>query len=465
MSEARSTKGERMSVTQRLCQKIDAVSFDSLPATVVDTARGAVMDGVANMLAGSQEPLASTLLSHLSRFPAAPGATVVGHSLRLDPFQAAFANGTFCHSMDFELMWYPPNHPTSPTLAAILALSELREVSGRDAIAALVAGFEIQGQLNQAIVDTGVRWPGGLHPPGLLGPFGAAVASTKLVELSVHQTQNALGIAASRAGGLMANTGTMTKSSHCGHSARVGLESALLAEVGYTASDDIFEATHGFNDVYFGGRLDLEPVVEAFGAPFRMVDPGMSVKKYPAQYPTHWSIDAALRIRSTGEFDPADIAQVTVEVGADNESARVERPTTGLAGKFSVSYTVAAALLDGVIDIDTFRDERLHSPDMQRTLEKVVIIKNPAVRAMDFAEAWSRVTVTLTDGSQHTARVDRPLGIWDNPLPWDLWVEKYQRCATRAVDADRAKEILARIERLEELSDLGRELTPLLSTQ
>lgn len=452
-----------MGITERLCRKIDAVSFDSLPPEAVSVARGAVMDGVANMLAGSREPLATVLLKHLSRFPGDSTATVVGHDLRVDPFQAAFANGIFCHSMDFELMWYPPTHPTAPTLAAILALSELREVSGKDALAALVAGFEIQGQLNQAIADTGTRWPNGLHPPGLLGPFGSAVTSARLLGLDVQQIQNALGIAASRSGGLMANTGTMTKASHSGHSARAGLESALLAEVGYTGSEAVLEATHGFNEVYFAGRMDLESLVDSFGAPYRMVDPGVIVKKHPSQFPTHWSIDAALQIRSAADFAPDDIAQVTVEVGADNESARVERPTTGLAGKFSISYTVAAALLDGAIDIDTFRDERLHSPDMRDTLEKISIVRNPAVRAMDFAEAWSRVTVTLVNGEEYEARVDRPLGIWDNPLPWDRWVEKYHRCAVLAVSAGRAKEILERIEGLEEVSDVGRELVSLLA--
>ena len=452
-----------MKVTEQLCQKIDDISFESLPPDVIDVARGAVMDGIANMLAGSREPLATVLLKHLARFPGDPVATVVGHDLRVDPFQAAFANGIFCHSMDFELMWYPPTHPTGPTLGAILALSELRPVTGKDALAALVAGFEIQGQLNWAIFKSGTRWPNGLHPPGLLGPFGAAVTSAKLLGLDVQGTRNAMGIAASRAGSLMANTGTMTKSSHTGHSARVGLESALLAEVGFTGSDEILEATHGFNEVYFDGGMNLEAMVSSFGAPYRMVDPGVIVKKYPSQYPTHWSIDAALKIRSDADFHPHDIARVTVEVGEDNESARVERPTTGLAGKFSISFTVAAALLDGAISIDTFRDERLHSSDMQETLEKIEIVRHSSVRAMDFAQAWSRVTVVLRDGSERTARVDRPLGIWDNPLPWDRWVEKYQHCATRAVSARRADEILELVEAFEDVSDVGKEFVPLLS--
>jgi 2-methylcitrate dehydratase PrpD len=452
-----------MGTTEQLCQKIsETVRYEALPPAVVDVARGAIMDGTANMLAGSREPLAGVLLNHLSRFSTSSAATIVGHELRTDPFSAAFANGIFCHSMDFELMWYPPTHPTGPTLAAILALSEIRPVSGRQAVAALVGGFEIQGQLNQAIIDSGVTWPNGLHPPGFLGPFGATLTTAILLALTPAQTQIALGMVASRVGSLMGNTGTMTKSSHSGHAARMGLECALMAEVGYTASDNILEGVHGFNETYFDGRLDLDAMVAAFGEPYRMVEPGVIVKKYPSQYPTHWSIDAALEIRSQGDVKPGDIAEVVVEVGADNESARVERPTTGLGGKFSVSYTVAAALLDGAIEIDTFRDERHQARDMQEMLERIRIVRIPDLRAMDFAEAWSRVTVTLVDGSQKTARVDRPLGIWDNPLPWDRWVEKYQACAARAVTEDKASVILDQIEHLESVDDVGTQFVPLL---
>jgi aconitate decarboxylase len=451
--------------TDELCRKIQAVTYESLPSEAVLAARGAMMDGIANMLAGSQEPLADVLMAHLSRFPGDSSATVVGHAFRTDPFQAAFANGIFCHSMDFELMWYPPTHPTGPTLAAILAISELRPVSGPAAIAALVAGFEIQGQLNRAIADSGIQWPNGLHPPGLLGPFGAAVTTAKLLGLSEKQTANALGIAASRCGSLMANTGTMTKSTHSGHSARSGMESALLAEVGYTGSTGVFEDLYGFNHVYFRNGIDLSSMTEGFGAPYRMVDPGVVVKKYPSQYPTHWSIDAILDIRRRHDFAPDQVDRITVEVGADNESARVERPATGLAGKFSISYTVCAALLDAKIDIDTFRDERLLADDMQETLPKVEIVRNPSVRAMDFAQAWSEVTVRLRDGTEYRSRVDRPLGIWDNPLPWNLWVQKYDQCARRAVDDDTRKEILRVIEHLDAVTDLGSELVPLLAAR
>ncbi len=68
----------------------------------------------------------------------------------------------------------------------------------------------------------------------------------------------AYGIAGSRCGSLSANTGSMTKSSHSGHAARMGLEAAVLAGRGFTAFDDIFGAG-GFFDLFYGpGTYDME---------------------------------------------------------------------------------------------------------------------------------------------------------------------------------------------------------------
>lgn len=450
-----------MSDTRAIATVITDLDYADLPQDVIEAARRAVLDGLANMLAGSTQPLAGPLLAHVGEWSTG-SSTIAGHRLTADPFTAAFANGVFCHCLDFEVMWVPPTHPTSPTLPAILAVAETRPpISGRDLIAALVAGFELQSHLSRCIVETGRQWPHGYHPPGLVGPFGAAAATGRLLGLDAAGMEQAFGIAASRAGSLMANTGTMTKSSHCGHSARMGLESALLVTKGYTSSNGIFEIRNGFSDAFFDEALDVSSIAPAFGRPFRMIDPGLAMKKYPSQYPTHWSIDAALAVRAQEGLDVSRITEVDVRLGADNESAVTTRPATGLAGKFSITYTVAAALLDGRVDIDTFTDERHAAEDLQNLIPRIGITLDPTIRAMDFSSAWSEVTVRTDDGKAFSARIDRPLGIWDNPLPWEGWVSKYRSCAVRAIPGPQAEELLSLVTRLEELDDVA-VLMPLL---
>lgn len=445
-----------MGITEDLAQRIVATSYESLPEKVIQVSREIVLDGVSNMLAGSQEPLGPIMAGYVASLGGSPQASVVGRDFKTHPVLAAFANGTFCHSMDFELMWYPPTHPTGAVLPALLALAEQRGFSGQDVVLALALGFEVQGRLNLTIASSRGQHPAvSIHPPGNVGMLGNAAACAKLLGLDVWKTRMALGIAASRIGGITANTGTMTKSTHSGNAARMGLESALLAELGYTGSEDVLEARHGYNDTFYFNKLDLAQLLHGFGNPYRMVEPGLAVKKYPAQYPTHWSIDAALELKWLHNLEPADIQQVEVEVGADNESAQRMRPKTGLDGKFSIAYTVSAALLDGKVVIDTFRDERRFAPDMEEMLGRIRIKKNPEVRAMDFQMAWARVTVTTKSGQQYAARVDRPLGIWDNPLPWEGRLAKYRDCAQRVLAEQEARQVVSLIEGFEQMKCVG----------
>lgn len=443
-----------MGATQELARLIvEDVDEATLTDDVVQVGREIVLDGVANMLAGSQEPLGEIVRQYAGQFSDSGPSTVAGTSIQTNPMQAAFMNGVFCHSLDFELMWYPPTHPTSPTLPAILALAEARGRSGRDVLVAIAVGFEVQGRIRHAIVESGIGPTVGIHPPGSVGPLGAAAACSKLLGLDVAATRMALGIAGSRVGGLGANIGSMTKSTHSGNAARMGVESALLAELGFTANDDILEAERGYSATYFGGMVDLDLVTADFGHPYRMVDPGLTFKKYPAQYTTHWSIDAALALKQEHGLDADGVVRVEVEVGADNEAAERPLPQTGLQGKFSIPYTVAVALLDGRVDAASFRDERLWASDMEDMLPRIVLKPNPSVSGMDFAKAWAQVTIFCQDGEEYSRRVDRPLGIWDNPASWEVRVEKFRECSSPVLDAAVQATLLVHIEEFETLDD------------
>lgn len=442
-----------MGATEALARRALDTSYEGLPEAAVGVAREIMLDGVANMLAGSREPLAEILTEYVRELEGPGQATVVGRNFKTHVTHAAFANGSFCHSMDYELQWYPATHPTSPVLPGLLALGERRGCSGHEIIVALVLGFELHGRLRVAEEKAHIR-TAGLHYPGFSGMLGGTLACAKLLGLNQWKTRMALGIACSRVSSTTVNSGTMTKSTHCGHAARMGVECALLAEKGYTANEDALEDRAGFNEAYFGNKLDLDGMLEEFGKPYRILDPGLIVKKYPAQYPNHWSIDAALELRRRYNVDPRDIERVEVELPLGNGATNRPRPKTGLDGKFSIHYTVSSALLDGRVVIETFRDERRFAPDMEDMLKRVIILENPEGNR-DWAHNYSKVTVYTKDGQQYSHRVDRPLGIWDNPLPWEGRLAKFHDCARRVLAEREAQQVVSLIEAFEEMKSVG----------
>ena len=448
-----------MPVTEELAGHISAAEFDAMPSEAVEAAKVVILDGLAVTLAGSREEASQIVAEYAKEMGGNPRCSVFGHGFKTSPPMAAFVNGVAGHVLDYEVMWHPATHATSPTLPGILALAESRNATGRDIVAALVTGFEVQGRIRVASAGMGL---GGFHPPGLVGVMGSAAAGSVMLGLDTKQTRMALGIAASRAGTVSANTGTMTKSTHCGNAGRMGLESALLAAKGFTANANVIEHENGYAAVLFGDEFELEAVTRDFGNPYRLVDPGVAIKKHPSQYGTHRGIDAALDLQSRFGVDPGRISAVSIETPVMRYVGR-PFPETGLDGKFSFQYTVAAALLDRRIGIETFTDDAVHRPDVRDLLEKTSVDMKTEIPA-NFEDMWVTVSVETTDGQTYRSRCDRPRGIWGNPLSREERLAKVKSCAARVLNDAETERYIEIVEDLENAgSDDVQELLGLLA--
>jgi aconitate decarboxylase len=438
-------------LTEKFVEKVMGLRYDALPQEAIDIAKQVSLDGLAVMLAGATEPLGVGRIAtaYVREMGGAPQASVIAGGFKSAMPNAAYVNGTLAHALDFDNTWYPLNHPTSPTLSAILAIAEHHGLSGRKIIEAIAVAFEVQGRLRLAA--TGMETGSGFHKPGMTGTFGATAAAARLLGLDREQTLMALGIAGSRAGSMSINTGSMTKSSHSGHAARMGIECALLAGMGWTASADVF-GPKGFFDTFFAGKGEPDQLVDGFAAPLRMVNPGVGFKKYPSNYFTHRPIDAALALREEHRFAPRDIEAVEILFPRFDYVNR-PAPQTGLDGKFSVQYTTAIALLDGEVTIDSFTNERRFAPDVEALLPRVTLRVDDAIPA-DFDAMHAVVTVELKNGSRYSKKIDKLSGWLGFPLTREQRLKKFHSCAARVLSKSAAEHVAELIEKLEQLSDI-----------
>ena len=362
-----------MGPTATLARFIADLRYEALPQALVDAAKVAIIDGVGNMVAGSAQPLAQTIGQYTQDMGGTPRCSVVGWGFKTNPPAAAFANGVFGHCLDFEIQGYPPTHGTSSCLPASLALAEVqRRMPGKAVITAYVLGWEIQGRLRAASAPHTAH---AYHPPGLVGPLGGAAASASVLGLDAQQTNMALGIAASRTGGLTANTGTMVKSTHPGNASRMGAEAAILAHAGYTSSDEALESETGYAQALFGRQLDWDAVTAGLGATYRLLDPGFDIKRFPAQIYMQRPMEAVLNLREHHGVEATQMRALTITGPHRSHSGPL--PRSGLDGKFSIQYCAAIALLDGAVGIDSFTDQRRFSPDVEDTLPKIRLENAP----------------------------------------------------------------------------------------
>ena len=442
-----------MNPTKTLSEFVASSRYDDFDDCVVEAAKIAILDGVANMLAGSTQDLASIVGRYVQDMGGSTQSSVVGWGFKTNAPSAAFANGVFGHCLDFEIQGYPPTHGTSSCLPAALALGEERLTNGKAIIEAYVMGWEIQGRLRAA--SAAFSNPA-YHPPGLVGPLGGAVAGAKVLGLDAWHIQMAMGIAASRTGGLTANTGTMVKSTHTGNAARMGAEAAILAAAGYTSSDSILEAPNGYSDALFDGNMDWEMLTNGLGVSYRLVDPGFDIKRFPAQVHMQNPIEAVLNLLESHSLRADDVENLTVHTGGRGHSGSL--PASGLDGKFSIEYCAAAALLDGKVGIETFTDDRRFSPDMEETLGKI------QVEPGNHDSADAKVTALLKDGSSAAAECRGFRGSARNPMSREERMDKVIDCVGRVLTDQDADRLVSLIEDLENVADIS-EIMDLIGRQ
>jgi 2-methylcitrate dehydratase PrpD len=444
-----------MAITEGLARLIAETTYKQLPVNVVTQAKRALLDTIGVTLAGHGEAAGHIITAFVKDAGGHQEAAILGTSLYTSPALAALANGTLGHALDFDdVTFHLRGHPSAPVVPAVLALGQALGVSGEDVITAFVIGVEVEAKIGKAMTAAHLRH--GWHPTATIGTLGAVAAAAKLLRLTAPQVQIALGIAASKAAGLRQNFGTMTKPLHAGEASRNGVEAAQLAKRGFTADPHIFDGRFSFFNVFVGeGEFVPETVIKNFGAPYEIVTPGIGVKPYPACRAAHRAIDAMLQLVHTYYLKPDDVSEIIC-----NTSARIRdflvhhQPQTGLAGKFSMEYCLAAALFHGKLGLAQFSDASVQDPRVQALMRRVRLTHPDEGKVNWDAPIPDVVEVVLHSDARWHQLIEVPKGDPDQPLTWAELVAKFQDCAATVLPDGQTEEATQHIAHLEELSTL-----------
>ncbi|MFC2000991.1 MmgE/PrpD family protein [Chloroflexota bacterium] len=457
-----------MDTTRRIADFVAEVTYSQIPADTIEAAKESILDCIGVTLAGSKEPCSRILAEFAKQMGGESLATIIGWRLKTSPLLAALANGTTGHALDYDdtapAFLY---HPTVVLLPAILALAEANEASGQQVMEAYLTGFEVQAKLLAGLGHAG--YLRGWHNTSTVGTMGATVAAAKMLRLTGEQTAIALGIAASEAGGLRQNFGTMTKPLHAGIACRNGVMSAILAGKGFTASENILEVPAGYGTMFGSGEeCDFEMMTADLGNPFAYPPDVVRLKPYPSCGGTHRCLDAALYLKKEYAISAEDVAEVKCRTSDVIPNICIHhQPRTDLEAKFSVEYCVAVALLDGKAGLAQFTDERVKDPKLQELITKVKYVHPEEMKgAVGLSNSGTggsenilpeAVTVKLKDGRQFFKEVPIARGCPGNPMKTDDLLAKYRACAgsvLSATDIERSIEQIFTLEKLPNINGL-----------
>jgi 2-methylcitrate dehydratase PrpD len=372
---------------------------------------------------------------------------------------AAFANGLLGHAIDFDDWdaFIHAGHPTCMVAAAALSLGEVIGSSGKDLLKAYALGIEILTKIAANAPNVQDR---GFHSTPVLGSIGAAIACASLMRLDTEKIKAALGIAASAAGGIHRQQGSMVKPFHAANSARNGVEAALLAEKGFSADAAIIESPRGFCDTFFGpGTCDYEKMIADLGKPYFLESPGLGLKLHPCSAPQFLAADAALHLKREHKIRFADVTRMEVSIPPLRYQRHYHAEVkTGLRGKFAINYVVALAFLDGELEIDTFTDAKANEPQVQEALSKVQVIVDETIPEPG---PYCPVSVELKDGTRftYTARIAK--GHPENPMTEEEVLGKFRSNAKQTLSQQRSEAVISKIRNLETIDNV-KELVNLL---
>jgi 2-methylcitrate dehydratase PrpD len=429
---------------RRLLRFVADTGFEDLPKPALDTARLAVLDWWGVTVAGADEPVARLVRDILAE--RAGPASVLGTTATASPWAAALVNGTAGHALDYDdVSIAMPGHPSVPLLPGLVALAEARGRSGRDLLTAFVLGVEVICRVCQALFPGHYR--AGWHATATIGRLAGATAAARLLGLDVDGLDRAVGLGVAQLAGVQEAFGTMAKPFQVGCAAADAVRAALLVEGGMSAPVGLLD--------HKGWARRLSPdwvparLVDGLGERYAVTD--IIFKRYPCCFATHAAIAGLLRVR--GGLDPADVERVELAVSPTTLQVADQRaPRTGLAGKFSMTYCAAVALMRGHVREDDFADAAVSDAAVAALATRVHVATD---RALD--EARAHVRVKLAGGRTRELRVDLRAGE-DLETTRPALAEKFRQLVTPRIGAAEADHLASAIGRLDEVDDL-RELT------
>lgn len=418
------------SAAERISTFVLGFAEDNLTPAHHRLCNRALADTYAVAMGGRAEPACASAFRYLHdggllRPKGGPGlARLWGRAEWAGAEVAAWHNGVLGHVLDYDDVNVPQRgHPSVVLWPALLAVAQARDLDGARLDAAFVVGLEVLVKLSRAFAAS--HYSAGWHSTASMGVLGATAACGYLLNLDAAQLTHALGLAVAQAAGSRENVGTQAKCFQAGQASGAAVRASLLAACGFEAGEHAIDGPHGYLSIYAGGCPVDDWLAKLGEAPLEIECSGLDVKQYPMCYATHRAIDAVLLLREKHALHIGDVERVDVTGSPGAFVPLVHpRPATGLEGKFSLPYAMAAALVDGEVRLASFTDEAVQRPEVQRFFDQVHWREEEGAVATRSAEVHLR----LRDGRSVSQRIEVLRGSAQLPLSDSQLEAKLQDC-------------------------------------
>lgn len=436
-----------------LARFASGLEFDRLPADVVTKAKICILD-VLGVAAGGFESENAKVALRTARSLSSPGAATVWMTgERIRAIDAVLPNSVAAHCiLQDDWLQVSHSHIGAAVVPTALAMAEETGGSGKDLIAAVVAGYDVEDRAGSLSVPAFTR---GFRASSVYSYFGATTVAARMLKLDERRFSDALGCAGSMCGGVLQpwNDGSMEWSFQEAFGSRAGITAATLAKDGLVGSRTVFEGSHGVNRSFSGTNEGERAALDQIGTHFHIVD--TCFKRFPTGGANQGSAAVAFAMREKFSIDYRRIRRVDIEVPRTGTHERMNYAGIGYSGPFetvdqcliSKILAVAIILKTGDMTIDLVRRE-------QRDSDLLALCRKTRLREADGMNGWQlRMEIELDDGTVLRGGGD-DIDLSHLYLTWPRAASKFRALAGPAFGEARCNRIVELIARLETLDSL-----------
>ena len=425
--------------TQILLGMSNSVSWDTLPNSVRNAARRHFLDTAAAMVAGAAGDVAQ--------------ATRRSAGASADVLSIAFQLGTAAHGVELDDGHRGGSvHPGVAVVPALVALSRITTLSGPQALAAMVVGYEVICSVSAAS-NPALRQHG-FHPTSAVGPLGASLAVAHALGLNDEQSSNALAFAATSAGGLFAflGGGADMKRLHGGYASRNGLDAALLAAEGISGPANILDSKPGWFDSFTGQSAADVALSVPPEKGFNILD--CYLKPYSCCRHLQPAMEALINLRNEHGLTSESVAKIEVETYTLAAGHTKTGWDTMADAQLSFPYCLSVSLKEGRANLPEFTDEMRNGDWVQGVVDKIAITSSQDMDDLYPQQRPARVTVSTSD-AEYSAFLPEASGSPEYPMSDDGVQEKAYELFAQVLDPQAAQSLVERLWRLEDVEDVS----------
>jgi 2-methylcitrate dehydratase PrpD len=455
-----------MTLTSRIATFVETLRHDDIPQAVRHKASLHIIDSIGCGIAGSRSDLFRRVLSFLAIEAKEGPCPVLGTSLAFGPATTAFGNSAAMNALDFddglEADGRGMGHPGATIVAAAIAAPFLSATSGRDFLTAVVAGYEINNRLIQAMQPSIERFRE-VYGVCQHQTVGAAIAYGKQRGIGRDALENAIGFA-----GTLANVPSLKKYNWDSRplvsfkdfnapAAETGVRAVQLDAHGLVGAKAVFDGTSGLWRMLGSDRFDEEVLVGGLGKDWSLSL--NTIKAFPTCRWMQPTLSAFQDLKREHGLQAEHIQTVTIHTAASLIRDFMDRtPKTMVDAQFSFPFTIAAIALDITPAARWYEAETMARADLASFSGKVEAeLDDEADHLLDsIRRPAGRVSVRTWDGRHLVSPlVQFAPGSSSNPVSDSFILEKFETNVVPILGAEPAQRLLDGLFGLEHIEDMA----------